>query len=477
MVKTMWIVRSSLILLLSISVLDLESKTPSDVIEMTQANMRGQKELYQKGWLIIPSSKKSLQYCYKKSVLTSAQAMRQFFESIEDDSQEFATWMKTNPKEAKAMLLKYHRQGSEIRSKTFRKTQQLVKDEYYLGKKSLSKAWQQILKGTLHLPQRTTDDLKELKGIYGNYFSDIKNDILTTKTFVRKLKGERGKEIEIFWGKSFKRASKEFNGEYEKSAKKKNSLLALPNIFWGHLKAIYYAVVKPAGKTLYKGGKKSARIAVKSVEYLIGGPIIVAGRTLYSLGGSVYYTGKMGVKLIAPTVEAGLLSAIGLIAISSTIPTYMVGGSLGVTNQVALSTFAPAAAGTKLALVTAKDSAKYLGNVVYDLGKGVGEVVVANTLSGMVLGYNAISALPMQLTLGAVNSVFFLAWDGPKLVIAYAKGEIDGKNIDSLPVGSVIDLQKLKASGVEVKILTEDDETIKKVIKRSPPDLKVIKRD
>jgi hypothetical protein len=126
---------------------------------------------------------------------------------------------------------------------------------------------------------------------------------------------------------------------------------------------------------------------------------------------------------------------------------------------------------------TAADTGKYVAFVSYDAITGISRVTINQASSGVVLGYNALTALPAHLFMGTVDSVVFLAYDGPRLVVAYAKGDIKSDNnqstrIDSLPVGSVIDLQLLAKEGIEVKTLSDDPAVINKVLEQLPNDLR-----
>jgi len=115
--------------------------------------------------------------------------------------------------------------------------------------------------------------------------------------------------------------------------------------------------------------------------------------------------------------------------------------------------------------------------VSYDAVVGTSKVVINQASAAVVLGYNALTALPAHAFMGIADSAVFLAYDGPRLVIAYAKGEIKNKDnaaisVDSLPVGSVVDLNALKQEGVDVKVLSDDPNVIKKVLKELPDDLR-----
>ena len=78
--------------------------------------------------------------------------------------------------------------------------------------------------------------------------------------------------------------------------------------------------------------------------------------------------------------------------------------------------------------------------------------------------------------MGTIDGGVFLAWDGSRLVIASAKGEVGNSTgshrIDSLPVGSVVDLKELQAQGVEVNVVSEDPGVIKDVLEGLSGDLR-----
>ena len=54
-----------------------QSQTLEDVIPLTSANLRGHRMLYDEGWYVITSSRKSLEYAKEKSVSSSRVAMQE----------------------------------------------------------------------------------------------------------------------------------------------------------------------------------------------------------------------------------------------------------------------------------------------------------------------------------------------------------------------------------------------------------------
>jgi len=137
---------------------------------------------------------------------------------------------------------------------------------------------------------------------------------------------------------------------------------------------------------------------------------------------------------------------------------------------------APAAGVTQGVVTGTADTLMYGALVTYDAVAGTTKVFVNQVKSGVVLGYNALTAIPSQLLLGTVNSAVFLFWDGPRLTIATLKGEVDykGQSLQpgALPVGSVIDLKTLSQENPgQLQIITDDPQVIENVLESLPKDL------
>jgi hypothetical protein len=100
-----------------------------------------------------------------------------------------------------------------------------------------------------------------------------------------------------------------------------------------------------------------------------------------------------------------------------------------------------------------------------------------------VLGYNALSALPAHLFMGAEDAAILLAWEGPKLVIVKASGRLKAKqprtdsatgaSTGDLPVGTVVNLKQLQSTeGIKVEVLSEDPKVIREVLQQLPCDVR-----
>ena len=60
-----------------------------DVIPLTAANLRGHKMLYDEGWFIITSSRKTLEYAKQRSLVSAGEAFRQVQVNMKKRSAEY----------------------------------------------------------------------------------------------------------------------------------------------------------------------------------------------------------------------------------------------------------------------------------------------------------------------------------------------------------------------------------------------------
>ncbi len=468
-----FLLRLFLLVTALISPLVFAEKKLEEVIPITMGNLRGQQLIYNEGWYVIPSTKKSLEFCRDKTIITYRQAVQQFLADQKIEMKNTWKSFHENKEHALAVNNFLSELGESGRKNIWEFSKKSTKASWQYSVDNFVKAWDALLLGTVHVDTLNKDDYRELSTIPGNYFSNLSQDFKNMSAIVKNLRGEKAKSVEFKWSESFDQASKEWMTEYHNSGEAQNSLTALPYLFWGHIKAIYYGVFKPSVQQISETANDSAHIVGTGLEKLVLLPVastvVFSGRTVYSLGGVIYYSGKMGVKIITEVVDSALLSSMALLSAASVVPNYVALGTLGVANQVALSSTGKAGAVASWTLANTAATAIYAGNLLYDLGSNTGEAVVGTSMSAIVLGYNAITALPLQISLFAVNSVFFLAWDGPRLALYSITYENDASD---LPVGAVVDLEKIRKKGMKVNTVSEDPEVIKKVMQALPADLK-----
>jgi len=452
----------------------VKSKSMAETIPITMANLRGHKSLYDEGWFVVSSSRDALDFAKKHGVDNAAKALRQAIASIKQDSQDYSQNIVDNVRQGYKTTKDIFLEGTKKTGTILAKTQDLVELEIDYARDSFVNAWSTFIKGNITLGKRTKEDRDALASMAGNYFKDLKDDFSNLGEIASSITLLGGSKLSTIWETAFADAQKSFLASYETSGESYNTFTALFHIIHGYLKAIYHGVAKPTTVTAAKGTYHGGKSIGKLIYLPIGGTISVVGRSVESLGLTLYHVSSVGVKIVSPTVEAGFLSALSILSLGSTGITYVGGGSLGLINQVGTTAVAPVVGVSETTVKTGFDTAKLVTFVGYDLIKGSSKIIINEAASGVVLGYNALTALPTQTLLAASDAVFFLAWDGPRLVIASAKGEIAHENINQAPVGTVMDLQKLKKEkGVDVKVISKDYKIIEKVLHRLPSDMKV----
>lgn len=450
------------------------SKTVSQTIPITMANLRGHRSLYKEGWFVISSSQKALAYAKKHGVKNAGQAYTDALDAINKNTKTYKKDIVKDISGAYTDTKQLLKDGTAQSAKILVQTQKIVDAQVDYASKNFSKAWSTFIKGNISLSQRTKADRQALRNMPGHFFDTLKGDFSNLGEIASSVTLLGGEKLSEIWEDAFTEAKESFLEAYKESGESENSLIGLLYILEGYFKALYHGIASPTSQTLAKTAYHGTTNLAKLVFLPIGGTISVVGRSVESLGLSIYHVSSMGIKFISPTVEAGFLSAMSFLSLGSTGITYVGGGSLGLINQIGTATLAPVIGVGKAVGKSALDTAKVITFVSYDVIKGSSKIFINEAASGVVLGYNALTALPTHLLLSASDSVFFLAWDGPRLVIASAKGELSHQNISKLPVGSVIDLKKLKkAKGMQVDIISKDYKVIEKVLHTLPQDMRI----
>ena len=458
-----------------------EKQIIEDVIPLTMGNIRGHKMLYDEGWRIVTSSSRALDYAKEHSVDRSRDALAEASASAAKRSRDYTANIASDVKGAVEGGKRVVAQGTELTGDILKATHRAGKAELSYTSEAFRKAGESFITGNLSLVKRTAEDRKELAALPGNYYKDLQHDFSNIWELTNKANDNFAGQIEIGWDKAFDRAASEFKKEYDRSGESQNTLTALGPILYGYLKSFYYGIVEPSSKTIVKGSVSAVTYAGSYGVFLpAAGTVVVAGRTVQATGLTLYYTGKTAVKIVSPTIEGGLFAGMAILTLPVVPVTYAVGGTVGAVNQVAFTAAGPVAGAGMGAATTAIDTATYVGLVTYDATKGVTKVVINQAASGVVLGYNALTAIPTHLLLGVEDTAIFLAWDGPRLMIAAASGKLktrsdskDQPTLGDLPVGTVVDMKKLEQSlGTKVEVLSTDPAVIRDVLERLPEDLR-----
>jgi len=447
-----------------------------DVIPLTAGNMRGHEMLFNEGWYVVSSSAKALEYARKNSIVSSREAIR---EALRDASRRTAELGRSVP----ADLADYERTRVDIASATAMRTAAIreasrasAQDEFAYAEDNFKLAAAPFVRGSVSVARRTEEDRRALMSLPGGYFADLKGDFSDLYDKAAAARERFAAKISPAWEESFRRASRDFKAEYDKSGEAPNSLLALGPVLRGYLEAFYHGAAIPAAKTLVRGTAETASLGMFLPA---ASATIVTGRTVQSTGLAVYYAGRAGTHVIAPTVESGFFGAVALLSAGTAETTEAGGAMIGAVNQVAFAPAAPAVAAGAAAGSALADAGQYVGLVLYDAGAGATQVLIDQGATGVVLGYNALTALPAHALLLGGDAVVLLAWDGPRLLLAEAQGRVrsdqGGKeySLGELPAGTVVDLKALeKTEGVKVKTLSINPTVLERALENIRLDLR-----
>lgn len=458
-------------------------KKPAEIMPITSANLRGHQSLYHEGWFIVSSTEQALAYAKRHAIDSSARAMAEMKAGLANHTGVYGKEVAEAGKQGVRAGMNVAKHGTALTKAELALTAQAMKAEMDYGSRAMLRAWDRFYRGNITLAQRTEEDRRALAALPGNYYRGLKRDFRNLHELTERAKGKMSTRIEGRWSEAFGEARASFSKSYEKSGTRGNSLSGMGDIMVGYGKALYTGVIKPTSRSTVQATEAAAKTATKAVFLPAASLFIVTGRTVASAGMSVYYTVSSGIKLVSPTVEGGLLAGMSLLSYGSVPITGVVGGAAGAINQVAVSAAAPAVGAGHAGIAGAGETAYYAAQVGYDLAKGTTRVTLNQAKAGIALGYNALTALPTQVVLGAANGVVFLSWDGPRLVLATAKGELAWRDeqgaeekvpVASLPVGSVVDLEALeREKGVTVEVVSDDPEVIERVLEKLPQDLRV----
>lgn len=456
-----------------------QSQTLEDVIPLTSANLRGHRMLYDEGWFVITSSRKSLEFAKEKSILSSRAAIQEAAHRVAGRSSDYKAALGTDLQRSYETGRSLLQSGTERSGAILDRTKSMTQREWTYATQQFGEAWETFIQGNLSLGKRTEQDRATLLALPGREYASLKRDFSNLWDITTVIRENFSGRIQVSWDAAFEQAGHDFRTEYERSGRQSNALQAMGPILWGYLKALYHGGLAPAAKTIVRTGAKGTGTAAGSVFLPVTATSVVAGRTIQSAGLTLFYTGKTGVSLISPTVESGLLASLAVLSAGS-IPATVAGGTMfGAVNQVAFTAAGPTATVGEAVARTAMDTGKYVGFVTYDALAGTTRVMINQASSGVVLGYNALSALPAHLFMGAEDAAILLAWEGPKLLLVKATGRVKSKSgsaessAGDLPVGTVINLKELQSTeGVTVEVLSDDPTQIRDVLQQLPCDVR-----
>lgn len=459
-----------------------DKKNVVETIPTTMANLRGHQELYKNGWFIITSSEKAIEYAKEHSVVASSDAITELNASLETRSKNYKDQLKSDLKKSKETTEDIYKSGSERTQNIHSATQSAAAQQWLFSKEAAVGAWDTFINGYIYLGARTKESRQGLSSVPQNFYTGITEDFSDLSSGVREFHGSGAQNIKENWVEAFDQAEAEFTQAYEDSGKESNSMTGLWTLLGGYLSGVWEGLIKPSGETAWQTTTYTAKVAGEAIFLPVASSYIVVKNTLLSTGSALYYTGKTGIEVVSPTLEGGFLASMSLVSAGAVPLTYVGGTSAGVINQVASTAAAPVAGVGQGVVSTTVDTVSYGALVTYDAVAATTKVFINQVKSGVVLGYNALTAIPSHLMLGAVNTAYFLVIDGPKLAIASVQGDVVINSTEGaetmtfksgqLPTGTVIDINALRSNtNADIQIVTDDPEVIEKVIESMPKDL------
>ena len=448
-----------------------------DIIPTTVANIKGHKAMYEDGWFIISSSQKALAFAKEHSINSSAEAINKATLSIKENTSGYTESLSDGIERAQNTSKVIFKEGTARSMDIIVGTHHLAQKEIAFSKTTAAEAWDSFITGYVYLGERTEDSRAALKKIPSDFVDNVSEDFNELASAIKEMQARSTTDITGQWDNALANAEAEFKRGYEESGEKNDSITGLWTLLTGYAKGAYEGLFKPAAKSSWQTAKFTVKVAGAAVFLPVASTYILTKNTLQSSGMAIYYTGKTGIEVISPTLKGGYLASMSLLSAGAVPVTYVAGTTVGVINQVGSTVAAPVIGTTQGVVTTTADTLKYGTLVTYDALLGTTKVFVEQVKSGVVLGYNALTALPAHVLLGGINTAYFLVWDGPKLVVASVTGDVsfDSKTMQpgELPVGSVIDLKALQNNtDLNIQVISDDPEVIEQVLENLPRDLK-----
>lgn len=445
---------------------DAKPGTLQEIAPLTTNALGARQDLHKNGWKFIPSTQRSLALAEESSTMTARHAMAAVLVRNGSRIQNYPSELSSAIREVREWGVDFEKSeiinAQILRENSWKFAKDRVSDSGRFGREARSR----LITGYILYFERTDEDFAELKNLPGNYYSDLNQDFSNLYTISGNLTKSRTEKISSTWKNSFDKGLAQYQKSYKESGDRDNSLLAIVDLFGGYTMALSEFLIRPLGTTLVSSGEV---IVWDGILLPLSTSSFFAGRTVKATGLTLYYTSRVGVKTISPTVEAGYLTTLSLASASISLPAVLGGETLSAFNQVTIVTSMETARATGTVGALGYKSGEAVLGLAYDFTEDSSVSVLYGLKTGVVLGYTALTVIPTHLILAAPDSVFFLAWDGPRLVIAQAKGNL--KEWGDLPAGAIVDLEQARKMGLDAKIVSEDPKLIRKVLEAQDADL------
>ncbi|HNF14800.1 MAG TPA: hypothetical protein PK453_14120 [Leptospiraceae bacterium] len=438
---------------------DAKPQTFQKIAPLTSNALGARKNLHEKGWYFIPSSSESYQKVKKSGRMSFQTAKAMLFVSMKKRAQDYPGELGNTMAEIWKVAGNDGRETYEKISKDiYDGTYEIVKWEVRSAKDLLKESGKSFL-GYASLGTVMKDDMKKTYSDMAEYNGHLGQNYASLSEMFEDTRKQSGDRIANAWKGAFSRGAKEWKDNLAESGEQPNSALALWNVFKGYTLALKEVALSPVADTAVGAGQFLAGGTAASTGTAATG----IGQIIVTTGLTLVHAGKAGYRVLSPSMESGFLGTLGVASAVATVPTAIGAEATYGFNQ----TLAFAGAHTVKTVGAAGGGVYETGataaGLVYDFGKGTGESVFYGLESGIVLSYTALTAIPAHMILTVPDGTIFLAWDGPRLVIARVRGNYKG--YEHLPTGSIVDLNEARKAG-QVEIVTDDQKVVKKVLEK-----------
>ena len=225
--------------------------------------------------------------------------------------------------------------------------------------------------------------------------------------------------------------------------------------------SIYSLLQFTVGNTV--AGGSGAGVAAFGAGSIVTGQLV--GKTVKGVG---YIFGKSVQYIGVPVTAAGVTLGSGTVGVVAGSAGVITGSAVLVGGEAASLTsnvFGNVLAGTTLAAGTAGSVVVATGVGIYELSKAIVVPVTYELGGGIVLGYASASQLAAHSVLAAADAAYLvLSLEGPRWVVYAVTGKLG--NGDSLPPGTLLDLEAMQDKGEEFHYLPVSDKEMNSVVEQ-----------
>ncbi len=438
---------------------DAKPQSFEKIAPITASALEGRKNLNENGWKFIPSTRKSLEEASRDGRISALTAKAMIFVSLKKRAEDYPGNLGNRMKGISEYGKSYENSVTRLSKEIMKGTLDIVKLESDTAKNLFEQSGDKFVQGYANLIPISKEDTKEIFTKMSEFNGEMGKNYKRLDEMFGDTTKKSGQRISTAWRSAYSKAVQEFEDEYKESGERPNSILAVWDIFQGYTYALKELALSPLGETAKGSGQFMANGTVLTGGYVAN----AGGQGIISTGMVIYTPVKFGYRIISPSLVSGFLSTMGLSSAIATAPTIVSGSTVAAFNQVTAVSAVGAVRGSAAVGNTIYETGTTAAGMVYDIGKGTSKSVLYGLKSGVVLGYAALTVIPANIVLAVPDGTLFLAWDGPRLVIARVRGNYKG--FDSLPTGSIVDLEEAKKAG-KVEIISEDEKLIKKVLEK-----------